>query len=523
MPNIETVHVVFKTHLDIGFTDLAANVVEQYRRAFIPHAIQAAQQLEAEGNGVKFVWTTGSWLIYDYLKNAAEDERRTMEEAIAKGWVVWHGLPFTTHTELMDPSLFDYGLSISKGLDRRFGKTTIAAKMTDVPGHTRAIVSRMATSGIRYLHLGVNGASKVPNVPEVFVWRDKDGAEMIVNYADNYGSAVVLDGMRDALVFAHTSDNCGPSTVADIKREFAALSAAFPGAAIRASTMDAFAEKLQAIKHTLPVVHEEIGDSWIHGVGTDPVKVSRFRELLRLRQQWLQQGRLLPDSAEFAAFSDELLMIPEHTWGMDEKKHLADYRNYAKADFRRARQADRIPEEVSGGKYSYLGHFQMDESDTLSERLFAEQAPQARSYRKFESSWQEQREYLHRAVRALSPDKQAEVAQVFASQQPSLQLPDQAESLSLYTPYSLGCATAEFGEDGSIVALTDRHGKVWADDRHRLGVVVYESFGIENYHTWFEQYMENLGKTHVWSDADYAKRGWSMSSRSRAISFLLRT
>jgi hypothetical protein len=91
------------------------------------------------------------------------------------------------HTELIDPSLFEYGLSLSNSLDKQFGKQTIAAKMTDVPGHTIAIVPHLAKFGIQYLHLGVNPASKVPNVPAVFRWQAPDGSEVIVNYADNYG------------------------------------------------------------------------------------------------------------------------------------------------------------------------------------------------------------------------------------------------------------------------------------------------------------------------------------------------
>ncbi len=36
---IKTVHLVFKTHLDVGFTDLAANVVRHYFDTFIPGAL----------------------------------------------------------------------------------------------------------------------------------------------------------------------------------------------------------------------------------------------------------------------------------------------------------------------------------------------------------------------------------------------------------------------------------------------------------------------------------------------------
>ena len=62
-----------------------------------------------------------------------------MEDGIAAGDIVWHGLPFTTHTELMDPGIVPVRpLGSPRSLDRRFGRKTIAAKMTDVPGpHAR--------------------------------------------------------------------------------------------------------------------------------------------------------------------------------------------------------------------------------------------------------------------------------------------------------------------------------------------------------------------------------------------------
>src|SRR5690606_21311986 len=115
----DTIHLVFKTHLDIGFTDYAANVVHKYHTQFIPQAIDLAAQ--TRGTDARFRWTVGAWLIYDYLEQASPDERRKMEDAIAAGDIVWHALPFTAHTELMDESLFRFGLSYSQRLDARFG------------------------------------------------------------------------------------------------------------------------------------------------------------------------------------------------------------------------------------------------------------------------------------------------------------------------------------------------------------------------------------------------------------------
>lgn len=121
--------VIFKTHLDIGFTDYSARVLEKYLTEYIPRAIKVGY--ERKDTDTPFVWTVGSWLIWQALKN---DSDGSVERAIRDGILSWHALPFTTHTELMNETLFAYGVSLSKRLDARFGKTTVGAKMTDVPG-----------------------------------------------------------------------------------------------------------------------------------------------------------------------------------------------------------------------------------------------------------------------------------------------------------------------------------------------------------------------------------------------------
>ena len=82
-PPIKVVHLIFKTHLDIGFTDYARNVVQQYFEDFIPRAIETARLLRHEGSD-KFIWTTGSWLIYEYLERADAKQRKKMESASSR-------------------------------------------------------------------------------------------------------------------------------------------------------------------------------------------------------------------------------------------------------------------------------------------------------------------------------------------------------------------------------------------------------------------------------------------------------
>jgi len=204
---ISKVHLLFKTHLDIGFTDYAARVLEKYFDHFLPVSLEMAKTSRLENQEERFIWSTGAWLIYEYLEQSGPEKRRVMEQAIEAGDVVWHGIPFTMHCELMSPSLLHAGMRLGKVLDERFGKKTIAAKMTDVPGHTRSIVPVLQEEGITMLHIGVNSSSAVPEVPEMFTWRTPEGSEIMVMYHGDYGGIMVMPDQKTAVSIVFTDDN----------------------------------------------------------------------------------------------------------------------------------------------------------------------------------------------------------------------------------------------------------------------------------------------------------------------------
>ena len=137
--------VVSKTHLDLGFTDYAKNIKEKYISSFIPEAIDLADKVNTDSKK-NFVWTTGSWIIKEALNNPFGKEK--LETALKNGNIVPHAMPFTTHTELLDADSLDYGLSIVNDLDKLRGRKTVAAKMTDVPGHTKGLVKLLSRHGI---------------------------------------------------------------------------------------------------------------------------------------------------------------------------------------------------------------------------------------------------------------------------------------------------------------------------------------------------------------------------------------
>lgn len=469
---VRRVHLVFKTHLDLGFTDFARNVAETYFEQYIPQAIAAAQELRRADGTERFVWTTGSWLIYEYLERAAPDKRAALEQAILDGDIAWHGLPFTTHSELMDSDLFCFGISLSQELDARFGKRTVAAKMTDVPGHTRGIVPLLAKAGIRFLHIGVNAASTPPDVPPVFRWRAPDDSEVIVMYQKGaYGDLQIVPGLDEALAFAHTSDNIGPQTVAQIYAAFAHLRDLLPNAEIVGSTMDAFASKLSESKTPLPIVSQELGDTWIHGAGSDPKKVSQFRALARLRRSWLARG-VNPQEITWKKFSRALLKIPEHTWGLDVKTHLADYDNYRNDLFDAARNKP--------------------------------------NFQKMEASWNEQRSYVKEALDALGDsamglDARRALTEIGPTRPDIKNLERVADPLARFESRHWQFA---FDPRGALAHLKERASKrTWASAAYPLGLVCYETYSQADYDRFYKQYNVHRPENAWWSVPDFTKPG----------------
>lgn len=478
--DIDLVHVIFKTHFDLGFTGYARVIANRYLSEFIPGAIALAETMQAEHPSEPFRWTVGSWLYYEYLERATPEQRARFDRAVANDLVAWHALPFTTHTELMDERLFRFGLGLSQQLDQRYGKHTIAAKMTDVPGHTRAMIPLLAEAGVRFFHVGVNPAATVPDVPPIFVWRDEaTSTELLVMYQKVYGDVMVIPGTTQAVALVFTGDNLGPPSQESVHETYARLRRDFPNAAFVGSTLDAVAEALLPVQSALPVVTDEIGDTWIHGIGTDPTKVNQYRELLRLRNGWITGGR--DTLGRLDAFHHSLLMVPEHTWGMDLKTFLPDYDHY----------------------------------DTPS--LAAHRADPM--YQQFEASWAEQRAYVSEALSALDgtplrAEADAALAAIAPRRPDSAQLQPLAEPQFETAHWSVGLDPAT-GALNHLVRKAD--GAPVADETHVIGRLLYETFSAGDYDRFWHQYIRDreFGDVRVWAHPDNTKPGLKVETHGR--------
>ncbi|CAN5620055.1 hypothetical protein BH10ACT3_BH10ACT3_20020 [soil metagenome] len=469
--------VVSKTHLDVGFTDLAGVVRRRYLDDFFPRAIRVAAELRSRGGPERFRWTTGSWILTEALEAEAREGGHAIEDAVTAGDLCWHALPFTTHTEYCERSLFEHGLSLSAELDDRFGHRTRAAKMTDVPGHTRALVSVLADAGFEFLHIGVNPASAVPDVPPLFRWRDLAAAasasetaapEIVVMYQrGGYGAPQVLPGGEVATAIDVTGDNLGPRGADDVIEHWAMLRRRFPGAELVAASLDDVADEAIAASAGLPVVTAEIGDTWIQGTGTDPQKTSAFRALCRSRASWIRDGRVDAADPVLRRASTELLLVAEHTWGLDQKTHWPDEENWSAEDLASVR----------------------DDPSTV----------------RFESSWAEQRDHLDNFISTLRRGGLSALATAAESARESTESTEPfIDDLQLLVPAG-GIITEQvggfrfvLGRDGGVTSLVTPDGYELVSPSVPLAAWTMQTFDAADIESRFATYNATTTPQDMW-------------------------
>lgn len=457
--SVKRVLVMFKCHFDAGFIDTQYNVVHKYFNQYFPQAIEIARAANAGGKR-RYVWTTGSWLLFEYLEQASPADRKTMEEAIARGDIAWHALPFTWQTEMLSPTMIEGSLALAQSLDRRFGTVTTGAKMTDVPGHTRGIIVPLAGRGVTFLEIGVNGGSTPAKLPPIFLWKNPVGASLTVMYHHDYGGIARVPGSDLAVATEVRGDNSGPHKPEEIARIHADLAARFPNAEIVASNLSEMANATAPFRDKLPVVTQEIGDTWIYGCASDPLKVARYRALDGLRRRWLTNGEFREGDATDLALLRHVLLEPEHTWGTDTKTWL-DFDNYIPTDL--ARMLD------------------------------------TKNYRVVAFSWEEKRKDLLDGIATLPTRLQKEAHEAFETlkpikpEQPHTRHPAEKPIETDYFTIGIDAKT------GAITRLrnkkTDRE---WASNENPIGLLTYQTLSQEDY--------ENYQASYLTTKADWAKK-----------------
>ena len=486
---VKTVYVVHKCHLDMGFTDTERAVVSAYFDKFLPAAMDVAQSLRSSGSEERYVWTNHAWIIYEYLEQATPEQRKRMEKAILAGDIAYDVMPFTFQAEMLDRSLFAASLRLSADLDRRFGKKTIAGKLSDVPGFTRGIVGPLAQAGVRFVDMGDNWGCAAPDTPfaafprmipaevdpeapatetHLFNWRDPEGAEIMVLYHPlDYGGTVLIPNTDFAISVRVTGDNTGPLSIDQVKASYTNLRRIFPDAKIVPTDLNTVAAALEPLRLRLPVLTQEMGDTWIYGVGSDPGKVARYRELSRLRLEWLSSKRFSFADKTDLTLTAELIRATDHNWGLKTEQYLGHPEVYT-------------PKELAHAE------------ETLPE------------FKKVEEEWVAKRAVMDNAVATLPLVLREEAQQRLQALKPS---PPEKSGLQPMAP-GTKLQAAHFivaldPASGAIIQLQDRKThREWASPQHPIATFRYQTFSAADYLYYNRTYNRSPRL-----DADFGKPG----------------
>ncbi len=329
-PSLREVVVVYKTHFDIGYTDLQEAVVRRYRTKMIDDALAVIDATKELPKDQQFQWTLPSWPLTQMLWPEQEPARRArIEAAIRAGRIRWHALPFTTETDSLELEELVRGLGFASRLSRTYSvELPRAAKMTDVPEHTWLLPTLLRSAGVEMLHHGCNSGSMPPEVPTLFWWEGPDGSRLLTFYSRDYGTDLVPPAdwpHRTWLALIMTGDNQGPPTAEAVQKLLERAKTELPGVRLRFGSLSDFADAILAEKPQLPVVHAEMPDTWIQGIMSKPIPT---RQAQNLRPMLTALGLL---DAELRAWGidrgdlrkpldqayEQSLYYGEHTWGLN--------------------------------------------------------------------------------------------------------------------------------------------------------------------------------------------------------------
>jgi hypothetical protein len=301
----------------------------------------------------------------------------------------------------------------------------------------------------------------------LFVWKDTSGGELTVMYHPDYGGTFALPGSGLAVAIEVKDDNGGPHTPEEIAAIYKRLRATFPNATISASSMTDIAVAVAPFRAQLPVVTQEIGDTWIHGVPSDPIKLARYREVARFRRELVDKGKLHPGDAVDLAFLRRFTLAVEHTWGVDTKKWL-DYEHYKPSD---VAQVLTLP-----------------------------------GYRTMTTSWVEKRDDIDESVASLPQPLRS---QAQARLQGLRATPPVVAGLKPHAADSV-IETQHFTvsidpRTGAIRGLREKaKGLEWATAKNPLGSYSYQTYSKQDFDRFIASYIHS---TEDWAFKDFGKPG----------------
>ena len=369
---VDTVHLLFMSHLDVGFTGLINEVLQSYISSHFPRAAALSAAMRAACKGPKcdaFVYTTHPWLISLYLHCPAwtlagvrlecptQQQQADLRASLVSGDLLFHAAPFNVEWEnVMTEDMADVFFQLAKDIAAEVGvPAPRTASVRDVPGFTRGIIPLAVRNNVTFISEGVNSETAPPMLLSPSVWLDKDSNTSIlyVQHNGGYGRAAGngdaqvgdgncarIPGFTQVLCFSFYGEGHGPpDSVEDVQSTFAAFRSLFPNATVVASSFDKFFDALATFAPHLPVNTAEAGESWINGVAGDVSKTVLYRQSALALTACKERGECDMTDKRLRDWGRLVLKTPEHTWGLPT---LGDSRSWTNEALRTQRATNPV-------------------------------------------------------------------------------------------------------------------------------------------------------------------------------------
>jgi hypothetical protein len=364
-----TVYIYPHAHVDIGYTALQ-ETVEKLQVRNIDVGIDLAKKTQNYPAGARFVWNPeATWVVSSYLKNATEEKRKKLIEAVRKGWLQIDGGHSNINTSTCSDEELMRMFRNMQNIQNTTGVPVTTMVQMDLPGGSWGLVQAAVQNGIK-------GFISFPNYYDMrrtwehkpFYWIAPDGkSRLLFLQATPYGIGYTIKGSKyglgkiqsfndtcdrlrtatpmknfiDPFIFQEIAkqekaqspydimaitwsmaDNCLidadlPEAVKEWNSKYAYPKLQIAGAK---EILQAYETKYSGI---IPGYKGDFTEYWTDGPGSDARRVAFSRhakeDLVQAETLWAMLNKKgKAPVAEFQEGWEDLLLAAEHTWGAQD-------------------------------------------------------------------------------------------------------------------------------------------------------------------------------------------------------------
>lgn len=190
------VHLIHHSHLDVGYTDPQAVVLDNHLR-YIDAVLDLVAATDDWPEPARFRWNVEANLPLErWMRVRSAAALAELLDRVRAGRIEVCALPYSMHTEAYSIDELARTLRFARELRREHGVDVVTAMQTDVPGAAPGLATLLASAGVRYLAVAHNHAGRATpaayggdRLGRAFWWRAANGSRVLVWHTETpYGA-----------------------------------------------------------------------------------------------------------------------------------------------------------------------------------------------------------------------------------------------------------------------------------------------------------------------------------------------